>query len=144
MESKTRLDREQIILTCIVGIGVALLVVSDQGVRWEGLRWLKAVHDYVLSTMLVIMAVFNIRAWIERKFWFPTYVHVLAIFSYVIFLLALGAFDVKRWIFTLVLPCLVYGAFVVYGGVEAAAQRRDRDISERSRRESERGNLIPR
>lgn len=132
----------KIILACIVGIGAVLLFLSDQGGRWEGLRWLKMAYDYILGVIFAVAAVYNIRAWIQRKFWFPTYVHVLAIVSYAVFLLAFGDFNLKGWILSLVLPLFVYGVFVAWGGVEAAAQRRDRSISERSRHESERENLV--
>lgn len=136
MESKRRVVWGQIIPTSIVGICV-LLFLSDQEGRKEIFRWLGLAHNYVYGVILAIAAVYNIRAWIQRKFWCPAYVHVLAIASYGFCLLALGGFDLKRGLFSLVLPCFVYVAFVAYGGVEAAAQRRDQI-------ESERENLTPR
>lgn len=131
------------ILVCLLGIGAVTL--SSQGEQWEQIvafRWLKMAFDYTFGAVFTIVAVVNVRAWIERKFWFPAYVHVLAIFSYGICLLTFNVFGSRQWVsgsfLTLLVPCLVYSTFVVLGGVEAAAERRDGRIWERSRRESER------
>jgi len=137
----TKWIRNLMILACLLGIGAVTL--SSQGGQWEqvaAFRWLKMAFDYTFGAMFAIAAVVNIRAWIERKFWFPAYVHVLAIFSYGTCLLIFDVFGSGRWVsgsfLALLVPCLVYSAFVVLGGVEAAAERRDGRIWERSRRET--------
>lgn len=133
--------RNLMILACLLGIGAVTL--SSRAGRWEpevAFGWLRIAFNYTFGAVFALAAVANIRAWRERKLWFPAYVHILAIFSYGICLLAFDVFGSSGWILgsflTLLVPCFVYSAFVVLGGVEAAAERRDRRIWKRSRRES--------
>lgn len=88
---------------------------------------------YVLA--LLLLAIVCFRFWVKTRFWFPRYVHYLAIIS-----LILGAWvvwttpedapinqepwrDAKKLGIVFAMPAMVYFFFVFYGGQRAAYLR---------------------
>ena len=96
--------------------------------------WLKAAQ-IVHAVLVVVGAAVAFRFAIKTRFWFPRYVHWLAIFALLLgvgclALLSSGApIDQDEWgglkkaLLVLLFPGLVYSAFVFYGGQRVAYER---------------------
>jgi hypothetical protein len=84
--------------------------------------------------ILGTLGVFHVSLWIRRGFWIPRYIHVMALCAAAIGLWlariapADAPFRKYGWMaeaeMILILPALVYGAFVLYGGATAAPDDR--------------------
>src|SRR5881296_352070 len=96
--------------------------------------WLKAAQ-IVHAVLVVLAAAAAFRFAIKTRFWFPRYVHWLAVFA---LLLGVGCLalmpagapinhdewgGLKNALLVLLFPGLVYGAFVFYGGQRVAYER---------------------
>jgi hypothetical protein len=96
------------------------------------LRGLQLFHLLIFALGAIGYLVF----WARTRFWLPAYAHVLALIALVVGIwCAAGAppdsplgkeGPVSRLLFALVLPAIVYGFFVLYGGQQFAFNRRFR------------------
>jgi hypothetical protein len=99
------------------------------------LKWLKAAQ-WLHGLVLFLAAIGFFRFLIRTRFWYPKYVHWLAAIALVIgvgllFLLPADApvnqgdwIGLKKAFTVLILPAIVYFAFVFYGGQRAAYEAR--------------------
>jgi hypothetical protein len=101
------------------------------------LDWLTAAH--ALHVLLVVLAAVGFfHFWARTRFWVPRYVHYLAGLALVLSLAALAlmppqapihrsAFGgIKKALFVLIMPALVYVVFIAYGGQKVAYERTHR------------------
>jgi hypothetical protein len=93
---------------------------------WDWLRAAQMVHEIVL----ILAAIGFFHFWIRSRFWFPRYVHYLGAFALalglacVAFLPPQGGWGgLKKALFVLIFPGLVYFFFVFYGGQRVAYER---------------------
>jgi peptidoglycan/LPS O-acetylase OafA/YrhL len=96
--------------------------------------WLKAAQT-LHAVLFLLGAAAAFRFAIKTRFWFPRYVHWLAVFAVMLglgclVLLSAGApSDQDEWgglkkaLLVLLFPALVYGVFVFYGGQRVAYER---------------------
>jgi len=78
---------------------------------------------------LVLAAAASFRFWARIRFWFPGYIHVLAVIGLAVSVWALSAMPtdapankegpVVRLLIALALPAIIYLFFIVYGGPRA-------------------------
>jgi hypothetical protein len=97
-------------------------------------HWIKAAHT-AHAVLLVLGAAAALRFAIKTRFWFPRYVHWLAVLALVLGLACLALMPagapinrgdwagVKKALLLCVFPGLVYGTFVFYGGQRVAYER---------------------
>ncbi len=90
---------------------------------------------HVLATVAIIitlvMGVIDIRKWVRGGFWLPRYVHIIAALAALLGV-GLGWLNYASGagtatgavVLVIILPALVYLAFVFYGGATAAMRRR--------------------
>src|ERR671935_2205361 len=96
--------------------------------------WLKAAQT-VHAVLLVLGAAAAFRFAIKTRFWFPRYVHWLAVIAVVLGIACLALMPpgapidrgewagLKKALLVLLFPGLVYGVFVFYGGQRIAYER---------------------
>ena len=95
---------------------------------WKVLEALNAIH----IIFILIAAVSFFSFWIRTRFWFPRYVHYLAVIALLLAITTVITTDpeapinqgewawLKRAAITLAIPGTVYFVFVFYGGQRAA------------------------
>ena len=96
-------------------------------VVFYGLRILSAVF-------FIFVAIVSLRFWRRTRFWLPKYAHWLAAIAGVVMLCCLAGAPadapirkqgpIANLLFVLVLPAIIYVLFVLYGGQQAAYERR--------------------
>jgi len=85
----------------------------------------------VVGEILMILYVgYCFRGWVRRGCWFPRYFHVLAFALYGLGWLAFRSLGSTRGVTllaaSLLLPAIAYILFIAFGGVEAAAEAREK------------------
>ncbi|MFL6199076.1 MAG: hypothetical protein ACJ76J_07865 [Thermoanaerobaculia bacterium] len=79
---------------------------------------------------MFLVVTYCFRAWIRRGGWIPRYFHILALVLYGVGFLALRALSsasgVTLLAVSLLFPAIAYILFIALGGVEAAAEARER------------------
>ena len=104
-----------------------------------------SVLQVIHALAVIVGAILAFRFLVRTRFWFPRYVHYLAVLAFLIgaSLIWTAPRDapIKRenlgglplWALVLVLPAFVYVFFVVYGGQEVVYRRRHPEDSGRCR-----------
>ncbi|MEA2564164.1 MAG: hypothetical protein QOH06_5668 [Acidobacteriota bacterium] len=94
---------------------------------------MEAINDLwsvVGSIVAILLLGYFFRAWAKRGGWFPRYFHVLAFALYGLGFLALRSLGNARGLTllaaSLLFPAIAYFLFIALGGVEAAAEARER------------------
>ncbi|HVG07399.1 MAG TPA: hypothetical protein VNM67_06820 [Thermoanaerobaculia bacterium] len=91
---------------------------------------IKALWDVIGSILMALYVGYCFWAWAKRGGWVPRYFHVLAFTLYGLGWLALrslgDARGVTLLVASLVFPAIAYILFIAFGGVEAAAEAREK------------------